>query len=370
MRTFGPQVVLLTCEVDRSCHIDAPLAMEGSTDDAPLRAECGLWVDHGPALQGGPLLMALSWASGALLAVGECDAGGERQGDRWGNHPCWGSILGGKSTITGVDMGLYAGASMMHVRLVVAIPHHHSAYASADGWNWNRIAAWPRSDELRRPACAHRPRSRLGPGAGTASSLSTTTRPARTRRRRPPAPPPGCLRVTAAEKRASPADPDEVLSVKGDSREDTIDTIEASGKVRDWQILGPLPPNASAEGLETTTAQDPLRPIAKLAWKHVNQGDGVAERVLSLNQQLPGVAENAVCLAVASIPANESRWERFIFDGTRDLSDVPQRRRARARLARRAGLRRRPPERVRAGWPRATTAWWCAWAPGAAGSPR
>ncbi len=313
VRTFGPQVVL-TCEVDRSCHVDAPLTMEG-TDDAPLRAECGLWVDHGPALQGGPLLMALSWASGALLAVGECDASGERQGDRWGNHPCWGSILGGKSAITKVDMGLYAGASMMHVRLVVA-SRTISAYASADGWNWNRIAAWPRSDELAGPPA----RIVLGRGWGGGGNgkLAFDDHPPGSRKAPPATYHLGYLRVTAAEARV-PADLMKSY-VKGDSREDTIDTIEASGKVRDWQILGPLPPNASAEGLETTTAQDPLRPIAKLAWKQINQGDGVAERVLSLNQQLPGVAENAVCLAVATIAVAESRWERFIFDGTRDLS--------------------------------------------------
>lgn len=304
----------LTSDGAQYVLLSATTGGRDGSDDAPLRVSCTLAVDQGHAEEGAPLVLALHWDGGAVLAVGAGDGGGERGGDRWANR-AWtlsAGFDGAPIAVTPSGLTGYPGPAPLHVRLVVT-SRFVGADASGDGWNWARLMTWPRQGPYAQPP------ARIVVGRGLLAAGTDGLAHA------PPGPKGPChyrigALTVASESARVPAELMKSYDKK-DSREETLDELAAAGMVRSWQILGPLPPKPEGYGIETLPASAPLpAAIGKLTWKTFTPGDSPADRIMALQVVAPGMGVGALRYAVATITVPEARRERFLFDGERDCT--------------------------------------------------
>ncbi len=309
VRRIGAEVSLFA-EPAKFCHLDCALPGSDGTDDAPLRVECSMSIDAPTAVVGSPLLMSLVWSSGALISVGLGDGGGDRSNRRWPNQAWSASVVAGKPQSGGSGLGIYTGAVPVHVRLVVAT-HTISAYASADGWSWTRINAWARSPELSgSPQKLIVGRGWTGAKPGLDNDITGTGALATYH-----------LSHLQLSTRGAQV-PAELMKryEKKDSREETIDQIQASGLVKAWQILGPLGPNEAGYGFEGADPATPLPQVNHLKWKAFVPGESPTDRILLMHAINPGMGDDAVRYAESTITSQDAHIERFLFDGERDIA--------------------------------------------------
>jgi outer membrane protein assembly factor BamB/tetratricopeptide (TPR) repeat protein len=307
--------VVLRAESWHFAHLDHTLAgMEGS-DERPLRAQCAIAAEDAAIAGGRPTLMALCWASGAIIAVGVGDGGGTSKPVSAGSRRAWVmTVLDGKIDSRPLGASLYPGAVPGHVRVVVTT-RDVSAFASRDGWAWERVASFPRVGAL----AAAPERIVLGRGwpgdSGSPLDHDDAAGAADLAESR-------ITRVMVSD--APPGVSAELLKsyVKKETLEDTTDAITASGSIRQWRIVGPFAPGPKRFGPED--GADPATPFEVIGgtagWKPFTPGEAPTDRIISLGDLLPRPGADLARFAQTTIVADSPRTERFLFDGTRDVA--------------------------------------------------
>ena len=308
----------LSCDPNHYCHLDHPVAGLDGTDEAPLRVQVAVAIDAAAAVDNAPALVGLYWSPEAVVTVGLGTGGGDRSLATWNNAVVVMSVDGAKTTLTPTDIGLYPGASVAHLRLVVTTTMI-SVYASGDGWNWARLAGL-----VRAPSFSGPPAQVILGRAWTAAThpkteLDNDPPP------RPAAPgAPALVGVYHFSDFLLSNRPAEVPAAlmkdyeRKDSREETEDAATAAGAVKEWQVAGPL--DARAYPVESTPPGSALPDLPGAPWKTFTPGDSPTDRIIVLNEILPGAGEHALRYAVATVTLTAPRLERFFFDGISDVT--------------------------------------------------
>ena len=307
-----------SCDPNHYCHLDHPLAGLDGSDEAPLRVEVAVAVDAAAAVDNAPALLGLYWGPQAVVTVGLGAGPGDRTTAAWNNAVVVMSVDGATTTLTPTDIGLYQGASVAHLRLVVTTAMV-SVYASGDGWNWARLAGLTRAPSFSGPP------AQVIVGRAWTSATHPKTELDNDPPQRPAAPgAPASLAGYHFSDFLLSNHPAEVPAAlmkdyeRKDSREETQDAAAAAGAVKQWQVAGPL--DARAYPVESTPATAALPALPGAPWTTFTPGDSPTDRIVVLSEVLPGAGEHALRYAVATVTLTEPRLERFYFDGISDVT--------------------------------------------------
>lgn len=273
--------VEIQVEQGRWAALERKLDGTVATDERPLR--CYAQVLPGRASP----IFALVWDEQNSFAI-SVDRGRRRALAHW--------LVKGQPGQAGIDISWGQQGQPQHLRLVVT-GRDLSAWVSADGWTWRRLAALPRSDGLELP-----PRrlllgsGRLAPGATSLAAVD-------------PGQPgvPTLLRAPWWElSDGPPAQDPEWLKryTKGDSVIETIRLASLEGLVKEWKVAGPFDRNATP----------PPAAVPAEDWKPV-QAD--AQGLVLLDRLLPGDGKDEVRWAVATVQAKEAGLVRLAVTGER-----------------------------------------------------
>ena len=276
--------VELSVNTNGYARCEIPFAVDG-TDAAPLRIETRVFFNSDGAQGPAPSLMTLAWP-GAMIAIGVVPGEGDKAQNRiavarWVNANERGEKRG---------EFLYPYSVPAFLRLVVS-SHDVSAWASGDGWTWQRLATLPRVQGGFAGLPVKLSVGRGWPddkqGLSLDSPIDDKIKPATTK-------------VTFVGLRSlteAATLPSSLLKTysKGASREETLDQILDASQVRQWWIAGPFPARKDGDltpiGPEGNTF-DPAATFAvdgqAIGWKEYKVGDGPTERIVVASSVVPG----------------------------------------------------------------------------------
>ncbi len=311
----------LTAEIGRYAHLDRQLKGMDGSDETPLRVECSVAIDDGAGIGDRPAMIALYWGGAASIGIGIGDGGEKgREGDAVRRRAWLCTVVGGKAEQKPTEAWFYPGQAAGHLRLV-ATARDVSAFASKDGWSWQRVASFERTKDFSGPpervivGRGWSPEKDAKPFLDNDGTPGTT--PGKT----------ADLFVYSFSQllvsNSPPSVPAALLKTyqKKESLEETMDTIAAAGAVRQWMVLGPLAASPKAYGPET--AYDPTATLEvigpKKGWNPFVPGESPTDRIIILSDVIPGAGPDSVRFAEATIVADAPRLERFLFDGMREI---------------------------------------------------
>lgn len=231
--------LVITGEEARYHHVERDLAVDG-TDEAPLRVECSISSER----VGGHLAtcVGLSWGRDSFIGVGPAYADWDIQGARaW-----W--IINGIPGESGIHPRLGRWLAWARYRIVVT-SRDVSAFASADGLRFTRVAAFARGEGRFEgpPRLVIVGRGALGPNGTRAPDLDNDKGNVWSKELRTFSFTPVSI---GSEAPASPTGPPAGYE-KLDDWEKTLKAWRALGVPKQWWLLGPLEYRREPHGPES-----------------------------------------------------------------------------------------------------------------------
>ena len=308
--SFADDALVIATEPGRWGWVQRNLVGQTGTDDQPLAVSCGLAASGTGAVAHLPALLVLRWGEKDLIAVGITD-NAKRAGEVATTWAGW--CVDGKRGESAGGIEPYQRDSLTQVRLLV-LSKVVLAQASRDGAEWRTIANVPRSGALGMPptaiALGH---GWLLPGA-TDGKLQGGPAEYKTKKDKEGNPVVGRYRFTGLRAARIGADLPASLTrtyQRKDSGDDTRDTLYDATFPAAWRIAGPFAPG-----------KDPISEkgigAAGVEWKTVASSGKASDRILQLDDLLPGGGSGTTRYAAFTITADQPRLERFLFDGLRE----------------------------------------------------
>lgn len=305
---FNTDELVLVTDPARWGWVQRPLSALDGSDDQPLVVSCGVAATGAGALWSMPAVLVLRWGDQDLVGVGISDNAGHKGVATW-----TGWCVGGKRAEQSGALDSNPPGSLTQVRLLVQ-SHVVLVQASRDGSDWRTLSNVPRQGALQGPptaiALGH---GWLLPGA-TDGKLQGNPSEAKPKTEKDGSPILGRYRFASLRAVRVGADLSPSLTrtyQRKESGDDTREAIYADTFPSTWRIAGPF-------------AQDkdpiPSKGIAApgVEWKAITPTGRTSDRILQLDDLLPGNDAATVRYATFTIEADQPRCERFLFDGLRD----------------------------------------------------
>ena len=314
---FSHGTLRLTCETVRACHLTRALGIDG-TDQAPLRLECRIGVEHPEGLDGLPTYIALYWGPSSAICIGL--GGIEQWRERWmpARRRAWSYWLNGpEHGFSRSESAFYSGAVRGHFRLLCT-SHDVSAYASVDGLRWQLLSSFER-----KAGQFSGPPERVIIGRGWYGEQANQQLPHLLNDLGDPAQS-QTLTWSVSDLSITTELPKAMLSQayrKPKGFDEAHEAWLTPAPLRDWQVIGPMPwsdkpyPPEQAVDLK---AHLPLADGHDGVWLPY-PADEHNGAILSLKGVLKLTAENQLSYATAVVNADADRLERFWFDGQRGV---------------------------------------------------
>ncbi len=314
---FAKGRLQLSCETTRYCHLTRALGLDGD-DQAPLRIEARIAVEHSGELSGMPTYIALYWGPTSALCVGL--GGVEQWVERWmpARRRAWSYYLNGaEHGFSRSETAYYSGAVPGYFRLVLT-SRDVSAFASMDGLRWSQLASFER-----KPGQFAGAPERVIIGRGWAGDQPAQQQPHLANDLGDPNQS-QLLTWTVSDLSITnevPRPPGLSAYRKPKNLDEGREALLTPQPLREWQLLGPLPWSDKPYALEKELdlkARVPLADGKEGGWMPWT-ADEHAGPTLSLKGPLKMSGENQIAFATATIHAEAERDERFWFDGQRAM---------------------------------------------------
>jgi outer membrane protein assembly factor BamB len=314
---FAKGSLQLTSETTRFCHVARALGIDGD-DQAPLRIEARIGIEHQGELSGMPTYIALYWGPTSALCVGL--GGVEQWVERWmpARRRAWSYYLNGaEHGFSRSDTAYYSGAVPGYFRLLLT-SHDVSAFASMDGLRWQLLSSFER-----KPGQFAGAPERVIIGRGWAGDQAAQQQPHLANDLGDPNLS-QLLTWTVSNLTITnevPKAPALASYRKPKNLDEAREALLTAQPLREWQLLGPLPWSDKPYALEKELdlkARVPLADGKEGGWLPWTL-DEHAGPTLSLKAPLKLSGENQISFATATIHAEAERAERFWFDGQRAM---------------------------------------------------
>ena len=312
--SFADDQLVLTGEPGTWTFVQRNLSGLFGTDDQPLVIACAIAAEGRGALTVLPAVLVVRWGEHDLLAVGLTDQP-ERRGEDSASWAGW--LVNGKRGEVRGQVEPYHRDSPLQVRVVMT-SKVVLAQASRDGYDWRTVTTLTREGALTSPPTV----LALGHGwlkadalDGQLNDVPKEGKPAKDKDGKTVIP---AWRFSGLRVSRVGSDLPAALTStyqRKESGDDTRDELYDSSFPKEWQIAGPF-----------TADKDPLAAgdpdAAGVTWKAVTATGKAADRILQLDDQLPGIGSLAVRYAKFTITCDQPRLERFLFDGLRDTTII------------------------------------------------
>ena len=310
-------------EVDTSYYarLEAPCPSDG-TDEAPLRIQTRLAINSDGPLRGQAGQLTLIWKQG-LFSIGVFPGTREKSHQRTAVAR-W--VDGTQRGETISSMELYPDHATAFIRLVVT-ERDISAWASANGWDWQRLLTMARSGS----GFASAP-DKIAIGKGWPDAQHGIDLNAEVDiKGKKPSPSIGSykfLDVRLSNEPASIPSRYPLAYTKAASREDTSEQIRLASIPKQWWLGGPFPARNGNDFTPLGPETKPFSPTdtftignkgPPLKWKEHRIGDAPNEHIIIASSLIPGGPSQIRCAATV-IECSEPRLERFLFDGFQRIS--------------------------------------------------